>query len=513
MSISSIVRCLPVILLGALGVFPSLPTCSSRAFSPGEGYPGFPSAAEVISPPKESPDRPNFLFLFADDQRADTIAAWGNRHIQTPNLDRLVNRGFSFRSNYNLGANGGAVCVPSRAMVNSGLAYFRIPDDLSGVRTLGERLREAGYTTFATGKWHNERASWLRSFDLGRAVFFGGMSDHTKVPVVDLGENGQFENERMGGKFSTELFADAAIDFLDRYTEEDPFFMYVAFTVPHDPRQPPRPFGNFYYDHRPPVPENFMPQHPFNLGEWLTVRDENLAPWPRTEDVIREQLAEYYGMISGLDHQIGRILEKLEAVGRAENTVIVFSADHGLALGSHGLLGKQSLYEHSQKSPLIFAGAGIPNGSTTALSYLLDIPATVLSLSGTVPPPELDGKDLSTIWSGVQPKVRDSLFLAFAKEIRAVRDDRYKLIRYPQIDLLQLFDLQNDPNELENLAADPSHRERVQQMMALLGKWQNQLGDAQPLEVEAVQPRDIDLTGRPRTPDNWQPRWIVDKYF
>ncbi len=289
--------------------------------------------------------------------------------------------------------------------------------------------------------------------------------------------------------------------------------MYVAFTVPHDPRQPPEPFARYYYEHRPPAPANFMPQHPFNLGQWLTVRDENLAPWPRTEQVIREQLAEYYAMISGLDYQIGRVLEKLESAGKAENTIIVFSADHGLALGSHGLLGKQSLYEHSQKSPLIFAGPGIPNGSTGALTYLLDIPATVLSVAGVGVPPELDGKDLSAIWTGAGSKVRDSLFLAFAKEIRAVRDERYKLIRYPQIDFLQLFDLRNDPDELENLAADPSQEERIRAMTALVAQWQACLEDQQPLQVSDPQPREVDLTGRSRTPDKWQPQWIVDKYF
>jgi len=513
MRISPTVRQLCVILLGGVGLALALPETTSGVKPPGENSPRRSAFGNTAKTPPATENRPNILFLFADDQRADTIAAWGNDHIQTPNLDHLVDRGFSFRANYNLGAFGGAVCVASRAMVNSGLAYFRIPDDLDGVVTVGERLRRRGYTTFSTGKWHNGQDSWLRSFDYGRAVFFGGMSDHTKVPVVDLDEDRKFVNERDGEKFSTELFADSAIDFLDHHSGEAPFYMYVAFTVPHDPRQPPEPFAHFYYEHRPPTPANFLPQHPFNLGEWLTVRDENLAPWPRTEDVIREQLAEYYAMISGLDYQIGRILKKLESTGQAENTVIVFSADHGLALGSHGLLGKQSLYEHSQKSPLIFAGPGISKGSTGSLTYLLDIPATVLSLAGVEVLPAMDGRDLSAIWTGDDSRVRESLFLSFAKEIRAVRDERYKLIRYPQIDFLQLFDLRNDPDELENLAADPSQQERIRAMTALLEEWQDRLGDQQPLQVSDLQPREIDLTGHSRAPDKWQPQWIVDKYF
>jgi len=252
--------------------------------------------------------RPNILFLFADDQRADTIAAWGNSHIRTPNLDRLVRQGYSFRNNYNMGGNSGAVCIPSRAMVNSGKAYFRIRNDLEGVRILPEILRANGYVTFATGKWHNKRPSWLRGFERGKAVFFGGMANHLKVPLEDLLPDGTLGNDRTGG-FSSEVFADAAIEFLRTYDGDKPFYAYVAFTAPHDPRMPPMKYREMYYQERPLLPRNFMPQHPFNLGPTLTLRDEQLAPWPRTKEVVSDQLAEYYGMITHLDEQIGRVLQ------------------------------------------------------------------------------------------------------------------------------------------------------------------------------------------------------------
>ena len=191
--------------------------------------------------------KPNVLFLFADDQRADTIHAWGNPDIETPNIDRLVAEGFSFRSNYNMGGNNAAVCMPSRAMVNSGLAYFRIREDLRGTKTMPELLREHGYTTFATGKWHNGQESWLRSFDKGENVFFGGMSDHTQVPLFDLSPEGELVNERVGSGFSTEMFSAAAIEFLENHQGDAPFYAYVAFTAPHDPRQPPLAFREKYY--------------------------------------------------------------------------------------------------------------------------------------------------------------------------------------------------------------------------------------------------------------------------
>ena len=461
----------------------------------------------------EPDTRPNFLFLVADDQRADTIAAHGNQHIETPHLDRLVFRGFSFRSNYCLGSNSGAVCVPSRAMMHSGLAYQRINGDLEGTRTLPEILREEGYTTFATGKWHNERPSFLRSFGRARKVFFGGMSDHTKVLIEDLSSSGELHNKRIGERFSSQLFAEAAIDFLNSYRADKPFFAYVSFTAPHDPRQPPESFRESYYEDQPPLPRNFLPQHPFDNG-WLVGRDEDLAPWPRTPEVIRDQLAEYYGLISHLDEQVGRILEALEASGHAESTYIVYAADHGLAMGSHGLLGKQNLYEHSMRAPLILAGPEIPRGAaSTALTYLLDIFPTILNLAGAPVPSPIDGRDLAPIWRGETDSLRQALFLSFTDTMRAVRHGRWKLIVYPQVNQLQLFDLEEDPSEVFSLAEDPAQAQRIAQFTVLLSEWQEHLGDDQPLRSENPARLKIDLTGRERQPDPWQPDWIVEKYF
>ncbi len=458
-------------------------------------------------------ERPNILFLLADDQRPDTIAAWGNRHISTPNLDRLVAQGFSFMHNYCLGSNGGAVCIPSRAMIHSGRTYFSVDSKMTGVKMMPELLGENGYTTFATGKWHNGRESFLRGFEKGKAIFFGGMADHTQVPLVDLSADGRFVNKRTGDGFSSELFTNAAIDFLRGCDGDEPFFAYVAFTAPHDPRNPPVKYRRMYYDNRPPLPDNFMPRHPFNNGH-MTGRDESLAAWPRTENVIRDQLAEYYGLITHLDEHIGRVLDALDESGQARNTIVIYAADHGLAVGSHGLLGKQNLYEHSMGCPLIFAGPGIPKGgSTKALSYLMDIYPTVCSLTAVKCPDGLDGRNLRPIWRGGADRVRDSIFLSFAKVQRAVRDDRWKLIWYPRINHTQLFDLENDPYELHNLADEPQQADRVKEMLSLLKRCRREVGDDSPLTVDRPDPREIDLTGRKRTPDRWQPEWICRKYF
>lgn len=455
----------------------------------------------------------NVLFLFADDQRPDTISAHGNRYIETPNLDRLVANGYSFRSNYCLGAQGGAVCVPSRAMLNTGKSFFKIPMDMDGHTTLPQLLGQNGYTTFATGKWHNQQPSWLKSFQQGKAIMFGGMSDHTKVPIVDLGPDGNLISERESIRFSSRLFADTAIEFLHNYEDEKPFYAYVAFTAPHDTRNPPPKYRRMYYKRRPPLPPNFAPQHWFDNGQ-MTGRDESLGPWPRTPEVVSDQLAEYYGLITHLDKQIGRILRKLESTGLAENTIVVYAADHGLAVGSHGLLGKQNLYEHSMGAPLIFSGPGIPkNEETQAFSYLLDIFPTLCSLLGVEQPNDLDGHDLSPIWKGEKTKVRDTIFTSFRDLMKAVRDDRWKLIRYPKIDHTQLFDLANDPYEMKNLADEPSQQQRIGQLTALLKTLQTQYGDDHALTVANPGPKEIDLTGHKRVRDKWQPDWIFDKYF
>ncbi len=461
--------------------------------------------------------RPNILFLFADDQRADTIAALGNPHIETPHIDRLVERGFRFERNYCMGSNQGAVCQPSRAMLLSGRSLYRAPEDLSGVQTLPEVLAGVGYATFGTGKWHNGKESFIRGFRYGTASLQTGMCDHTQCPVWDLSSDGaRLINPRYAKKFSSELFADATIDFLREHAKarsEIPFFAYVAFTAPHDPRQPPPAYREKYYKKNLPLPKNYKAQHPFNNG-WMTGRDEALAAWPRTPQVIRDQLAEYYGLVTHLDEQVGRIITALEQTGLSDNTVIVYSADHGLAVGSHGLLGKQNVYEHSTACPLIFVGNGIPaGGSSKALTYLFDLFPTLAGIAAAPVAEGVEGVDLLPLMKGTQQKVRDTLFTLFKKEQRAVRDDRYKLIRYTHINKTQLFDLEKDPHELHDLSAAEEHSDRIAEMMGWIERWQSLVSDTVPLTAESPQNETIDLTGRVRHYDRYQPSWIVEKYF
>lgn len=457
-------------------------------------------------------DRPNVLFVLTDDQQQHAVGAYGNPHIHTPHMDRLAKRGTVFTNAYCMGSQQGAVCMPSRAMIHTGRSLFRIDGRMNGQRTWGQAMTAAGYDTFATGKWHNGQPSFIKSFQRGEAVYFGGMSDHFKVPLHRWSGGGEPEPYRKDGVHSSQLFADAAVEYLEGRRDDRPFFLYVSFTAPHDPRDPPPDALPRYMNKRPPLPPNFMPQHPFNNG-WLVLRDENLAAWPRSPEVVRDQLAEYYALITHMDEQIGRIVKAAEDNSKRD-TLFVLTSDHGLALGAHGLLGKQSVYEHSMKSPLIFAGPGVPKGQRReALVYLMDIFPTVGDRLNLDMPEGVEGRSLAQVIAGKRPAVRDSLYLAMGKQMRSVRDGRWKLIRYTHINHTQLFDLKNDPHEMHDLADNPAHRDRVARMLTQLAQWQAELGDVQPLTTDKPKPMARDLAGHGRKPDRHQPKWIREKYF
>lgn len=460
-------------------------------------------------------ERPNILFLYTDDQQADTIGAWGNRYIETPNLDRLASEGFSFRNAYCGGSFSPAVCVASRSMLMTGRHWHQIKDKQhwAGLTTLPEALAGVGYRSHIVGKWHNGSKSLLRSFQSGTSVFLGGMTDHLKVPLSDIRE-GVLHNKRTAEGFSTTMFADAAITFLERQ-QDKPFFLYVAFTAPHDTRNPPPEYREKYYKKDLPLPDNFLTLHPFDNGLLSPVyRDENLAPWPRPEEMIRDQIAEYYGLVTHLDEQVGRVLEAIKNSPHADNTYVVFASDHGLALGQHGLMGKQSLYEHSMRTPLIITGPNVPAGqSSEAFVYLHDLYPTLLGIAGQSADPVPGVADLTPIWLGKQQSLRDTLFMGFQRQIRSIRDKRWKLLIYPQINHTQLFDLENDPVESKNLASLPEHAATVKRLTLAIKDWQEKLGDEQALVSDSPKSKTYDHTKFKQKRDRWQPDWIYEKYF
>lgn len=467
-------------------------------------------------------EQPNILFLFSDDQRPDTIHAFGNDHIRTPNIDKLVHSGTSFTNNYCMGSNSPAVCLPSRAMINSGRTLFRVEHDLSDAPTMGETLRKSGYHTFGTGKWHNSAEAYLRSFESGKNAMIGGMSNHLKVPVCDI-VGGALSKVKFGEGYSTNLFADAAIDFLKTYKDEKPFFCYLAFTTPHDPRMPIDSYRKAYDGSKLPLPINYLPYHPFETGG-LQIRDEELLGFPRDPDLLKEQLAEYYAMITHMDERIGDVIQALKDSGEFDNTIIVYTSDHGLSMGSHGLLGKQNLYEGSMDCPLIFSGPGIPKDKKIdAFSYLLDIFPTLCEVASIEVPEKVEGQSLMPLWNGTKQSLRDSVITIYEDSVgggcvqRAVRNDKWKLIVYPQINKVQLFDLELDPYEMNDISSLPRFEGNVAEMTALLKDWQKEIGDTQALTTDNPRSSQVDVRKLHRGGLDYhrtaQPKWLMEKYF
>lgn len=449
-------------------------------------------------------DKPNILLLFTDDQRFDTISALGNPALKTPNMDRLANTGLAFTHAHIPGGTVGAVCMPSRAMLHTGRTLFHIQDAGKSIpadhATLGETFQEAGYRTFGTGKWHNGRSAYARSFSHGDEIFFGGMADHWNVPAYHYDPSGTYDAVRLevrdpfesnrvterscdhihAGRHSSELLTDAALDFLADCTSETPFFAYVAYLAPHDPRTMPREYRDLYNEEDVELPPNFAGGHPFDTGA-LHIRDEMLAGFPRTPREIRRHIAEYYAMISHLDAQVGRIIETLETRDLLENTIIVFAGDNGLAVGQHGLLGKQSLYDHSVRVPLILAGPGLPQGERRdAFVYLTDVFPTLCELTGIPAPESVEGKSVMPLVHNAGSTLRESLYLAYSDTQRGVRRGSYKLIEYVvegRRNMTQLFDLRSDPWEMNNLATDDAFSETLAELREELFRLRDAWGD------------------------------------
>lgn len=445
--------------------------------------------------------RPNILFLLTDDQRYNTIHALGNEEIITPNMDELVRRGTAFTEAHIPGGTSGAVCMPSRAMLNTGRTLFHIEGEGQSIpedhTTLGECLKGNGYNCFGTGKWHNGPPAFTRSFNMGDNVFFGGMWDHWNVPTCYYDPTGEYDNEINfvvnfwrdnhpdkihcdkfnPGVHSSTLLTDTTIDFLNNYKSDEPFFTYTAYLAPHDPRTMPEKFKKLYDPKKIKVPENFQEQH-FEFGV-STIRDEVLIPYPRTKEAVQKEIADYYAMITHLDYEIGRVIDALKRNGQYDNTIIILAGDNGLAIGNHGLMGKQNHYDHSVRVPLVFAGPGIPKGEKRdQYVYLLDIFPTLCEMLNIKTPKSVEGKSFYKAIDDKTFKTRDNLFFAYNELIRSVKDERYKLIQYRTvIKKDQLFDLKEDPMEMNDLSSDPKYKDKINELKELLQKYKVEWDD------------------------------------
>jgi len=443
----------------------------------------------------------NILFILTDDQAPDTVAAFGNKNINTPNLDSLAKQGMRFSHVFNQGAWSGAVCLPSRQMINTGRHLYRTGLDARGVKdakfvakhtTFGETFKKSGYDTFQTGKWHLSMDVWRRSFTHGIAIHKNGMSRHekgghwdadfTKFDRSKSGDNAFVDYK--GGKHTSEVIADAAVNFLAKRNPNDkPFMMYVGFLAPHDPLHAPDEFLEKYPKNKMKLPENFSEYHTFDQGDYY-LRDEVLAGFPRSPKEIKDKISKYYAMIDHTDAQIGRIIKQLEDSGQADNTVIIYTSDHGLAMGRHGLMGKQNQYDHSVRAPFIVKGPNIPVGKTaTGMFYLNSVFPTAVELAGLDIPSSVDAPSIVPLINGEKDVAYKTIYGAYRHFQRMVRSQDYKLIYYPMIKRTQLFDMKNDPLEMHDLSNKPEYKLKIQTMLVELEEWKKVVDD--PLNLDA----------------------------
>jgi len=450
-------------------------------------------------------DKPNILFIFADDQCFETLHALGCDEIQTPNLDRLVKWGVTFTHAYNQGAWHGAVCVASRTMLNTGRFLWiardlepNLKEETAAGRFWSQYMKQAGYETYMSGKWHVKGIKPEDIFDQVKDVR-PGMPNQTEEgynrPIEGQPDMWKPWDEThggywKGGKHWSEVLGDNAEEFLDNASKsEKPFFMYMAFNAPHDPRQSPKEYVDKYPLENIKVPDNFLPEYPYkdSIGCSEKLRDERLAPFPRTKYAVKVNRQEYYAIITHMDAQVGRILDALEKTGKVGNTYIFFTADHGLAIGHHGLMGKQNMYDHSIRPPLMVVGPDIPkNKRIDAPVYLQDIMPSALELAGVQKPRQVQFKSLMPLINGKVKSSYDAIYGGYMELQRMVSADGYKMIYYPKINKTLLYNLKDDPLEMKNIADDPANSELIKKLKGRLKQLQKEVGDTLDLDQSST---------------------------
>ncbi len=457
-------------------------------------------------------ERPNLLFIIVDDQSPFDLKIYNpESKLDTPVIDKIAREGMVFDRAYHMGSWSGAVCTPSRHMVMSGRTVWHLPRNRrrKGTGAVTEKLtapelantsmaaafNRAGYETVRTCKKGN-------SFEAANAKF-KIRNDSTKRGGAD--ESGSAWHAEQVLKY---------LDQREAATAKDPFLIYFGFSHPHDTRDgKPELLSKYgavnHKDSRslppahplqPQLPTNYLPAHPFHHGH-PGLRDEvNVSGvWKhRDEQTIRNEIGREFACSENIDTQIGRVLSKLEAMGELDNTYIFYTSDHGMAIGRHGLQGKQNLYEHTWRVPMIVKGPGIKAGTRKEGNiYLLDVLATMCDLTGTTYPVTNEGKSFKPVLEGRQEIVRDVLFGVYCggtkPGMRSVRKGDWKLIKYDVLDgevrETQLFNLKDNPEEFieqhhhsdvikltgntpaegqVNLADDPRYAEKREEMESLL---------------------------------------------
>lgn len=404
--------------------------------------------------------KPNIILIESDDQSNIAVGAYGFGNIQTPNIDKLANEGIYFTNAYNMGCWSPAVCIPSRTMLFNGTHLWeasKINKKNTPGLTLTERLKNIGYKTYFTGKWHAWGKSAQEQFD-----FYG-----TILP-------GQLKSYYSANEHYTDVVGHEAVSFINQASKKgEPFFLYVAFNAPHVPRQTEQK----YYDLYPPEKIKLPPS--VKKGPLNPHIKYNYTSSPLEPKSMRKRYQQNNAMVTHMDDRIGDIIQTLKTNGLYNNSIIIFMSDHGISFGENGVAGKVCLYDISAKAPLILLGPGIPkNKKWTQRLYLQDIYPTILDLVGADIPNYIDFKSLKPlIDQSSKTDIYDSIYLAMFNDQRALVKDNLKLILYPENKAAELYDLNLDPWETKNLIENSNNKSVVQNMGLELQQWQEKTGD------------------------------------
>jgi arylsulfatase A-like enzyme len=437
------------------------------------------------------PDKPNLLLIMTDQQRGDCVGAAGNPVIRTPNLDKLAREGVLFRNAYSCVPS----CTPARTALLTGLAPWR--NGMLGYGRVGEgyeiempqALRDAGYYTTGIGKmhWHPQRN--LHGFhhtildESGREQSTDFRSDYrswlfSRDPLVDPDETGLGWNDYRGWPYKlpekyhpTHWTGDTARHFIESYDRSEPFFLKVSFARPHSPYDPPQRFWDMYND--TDLPEA-------NLGDWAgryeQPSDESNSIWHGDlgPGQVRTSRQGYYSNITFIDEKIGEIMAALEKRGMLENTVIVFTSDHGDMMGDHHMWRKTYAYEGSANVPMIirWPRETLSDQRGLVLDHpveLRDILPTFMDAAGVPGAETLDGKSMLSLIENRDAPWRTFIDLEHDRcyhdlnHWTAVTDGHSKFIFHCETGEEQFFDLDADRGETRDLAKDPAYGDRVAQ--------------------------------------------------
>lgn len=419
--------------------------------------------------------RPNIVLILSDDHNYRALGCSGNEAIRTPNLDRLAGGGVYFDRCF----TPNPICTPSRAAIytgqdswTSGVTFNNrtIPEDSPQLPRL---LADAGYETCFIGKWHNDGLPWTRGYTTGGRCWVGGKFDHFELALTPFG--GEPEDQVTATKYSSTEFTDDGVAYLKKQHNR-PFLMVLAYTVGHDVFRAPPGYEGKYHPADIPLPPNFLTKPPFRQFN-PSIRDETVLPFPLTAAAVRGATAEYYPMFEHLDEQVGRLWKALEENAIDDDTLVIFCSAKGMSMGSHGIIGKQTMYEEGIRTSLIVRHpslrAAAPRNSS--LVRTTDLLPTICEAAGVAIPESVDGESLLGLYDG-SSEGRDRIFCSYHDPsrrtvTRAVRTKDYKLVHHLITGERQLFDLTKDPYELDNLIDRPEFEKTATELQLELLHW------------------------------------------